>query len=237
MDTGARKWGRPYLNRLFFSLLGERMADRVLLLLAREGRALDRRRAQPDRRRLPLRPQLGLPGGRAVPALRALLLPGHRVGDRPAASPASRPARRASTRSPAAICRPRSTPPTTSPTRPLRAPVARFLEEERRARAGRDGLAGRGVFALHAGSGRERRGAWPPRSRAPWQACAVDAAERRSCAGARRCGDRTANFGSCGSPSSPRPKTWPPTSNARLALRGGDVPFTVIESPPVSPWA
>jgi hypothetical protein len=39
MDTGARKWGRPYLNRLFFSLLGERMADRVLLLLAkRSGR-------------------------------------------------------------------------------------------------------------------------------------------------------------------------------------------------------
>ena len=35
MDTGNRKWGRPYLNRLFFSLLGERMADRVLLLLAR----------------------------------------------------------------------------------------------------------------------------------------------------------------------------------------------------------
>jgi hypothetical protein len=37
MDTGARKWGRPYLNRVFFSLLGERMADRVLLLLARRG--------------------------------------------------------------------------------------------------------------------------------------------------------------------------------------------------------
>jgi predicted N-acyltransferase len=36
MDTGNRKWGRPYLNRLFFSLLGERMADRVLLLLARK---------------------------------------------------------------------------------------------------------------------------------------------------------------------------------------------------------
>ncbi len=35
MDTGSRKWGRPYLNRLFFSLLGERMADRVLLILAR----------------------------------------------------------------------------------------------------------------------------------------------------------------------------------------------------------
>jgi hypothetical protein len=37
MDTGARKWGRPYLNRMFFSLLGERMADRVLLLMARRG--------------------------------------------------------------------------------------------------------------------------------------------------------------------------------------------------------
>jgi predicted N-acyltransferase len=36
MDTGNRKWGRPYLNRQFFSLLGERMADRVLLLLARK---------------------------------------------------------------------------------------------------------------------------------------------------------------------------------------------------------
>lgn len=33
-DTGARKWGRPYLTRAFFSLLGERMADRVLLMLA-----------------------------------------------------------------------------------------------------------------------------------------------------------------------------------------------------------
>jgi len=33
-DTGARKWGRPYLTRSFFSLLGERMADRVLLVLA-----------------------------------------------------------------------------------------------------------------------------------------------------------------------------------------------------------
>lgn len=36
-DTGARKWGRPYLTRRFFSLLGERMADRVLLILAYRG--------------------------------------------------------------------------------------------------------------------------------------------------------------------------------------------------------
>ncbi|QHL90080.1 GNAT family N-acetyltransferase [Sphingomonas changnyeongensis] len=36
-DTGARKWGRPYLTRRFFSLLGERMGDRVLLILALRG--------------------------------------------------------------------------------------------------------------------------------------------------------------------------------------------------------
>jgi predicted N-acyltransferase len=33
-DTGARKWGQPYLTRRFFPMLGERMGDRVLLLLA-----------------------------------------------------------------------------------------------------------------------------------------------------------------------------------------------------------
>jgi predicted N-acyltransferase len=33
-DTGSRKWGRPYLTRAFFTMLGERMADRVLLMLA-----------------------------------------------------------------------------------------------------------------------------------------------------------------------------------------------------------
>ena len=35
MDTGSRKWGRPYLNRRFFSLVGERMPERVLLVMAR----------------------------------------------------------------------------------------------------------------------------------------------------------------------------------------------------------
>ncbi len=35
MDTGSRKWGTPYLNRRFFSLLSERMADKVLLIMAR----------------------------------------------------------------------------------------------------------------------------------------------------------------------------------------------------------
>ncbi|WP_417581910.1 GNAT family N-acetyltransferase [Pelagibacterium sp.] len=37
MDTGARKWGRPYLNREFFSRVTETMADSVVLMLARDG--------------------------------------------------------------------------------------------------------------------------------------------------------------------------------------------------------
>ncbi|RBP16743.1 hypothetical protein DFR50_10420 [Roseiarcus fermentans] len=39
MDTGSRKWGRPYLTRRFFSLIGAAMAERILLVMAkREGR-------------------------------------------------------------------------------------------------------------------------------------------------------------------------------------------------------
>lgn len=37
MDTGSRKWGRPYLNRNFFSLIGESMGDRIVLMLAHNG--------------------------------------------------------------------------------------------------------------------------------------------------------------------------------------------------------
>jgi predicted N-acyltransferase len=33
-DTGSRKWGRPYLTRAFFDLVGERMGNSVLLFLA-----------------------------------------------------------------------------------------------------------------------------------------------------------------------------------------------------------
>jgi uncharacterized protein len=35
MDTGSRKWGRPYLTRAFFSLVGESMPEDVLLVMAR----------------------------------------------------------------------------------------------------------------------------------------------------------------------------------------------------------
>lgn len=36
-DTGQRKWGQPYLTRKAFSLLGERMADQILLVMAYDG--------------------------------------------------------------------------------------------------------------------------------------------------------------------------------------------------------
>ena len=60
MDTGSRKWGRPYLNRALLLAARRAMADRCLLVMAERGGRYDRRRAQPHRRRLPLRPLLGL---------------------------------------------------------------------------------------------------------------------------------------------------------------------------------
>jgi uncharacterized protein len=39
METGSRKWGRPYLTREFYSRVGEKMRDQVLLVMAkRSGR-------------------------------------------------------------------------------------------------------------------------------------------------------------------------------------------------------
>jgi uncharacterized protein len=35
METGSRKWGRPYLSRAFFSLIGQTMPKDVLLVMAR----------------------------------------------------------------------------------------------------------------------------------------------------------------------------------------------------------
>jgi uncharacterized protein len=35
METGSRKWGRPYLTREFYSLVGEKMRDRIVLIMAK----------------------------------------------------------------------------------------------------------------------------------------------------------------------------------------------------------
>ncbi|MET3824739.1 putative N-acyltransferase [Sphingomonas sp. PvP055] len=81
-DTGARKWGQPYLTRSFFTLLGQTMADKVLLIFAeRDGRTIAGALNLIGERDA-LRPLLGLHRGSAVPPLRAVLLPGDRRSDR-----------------------------------------------------------------------------------------------------------------------------------------------------------
>jgi len=35
METGSRKWGRPYLTRKFYSLIGQSMPDKIVLIMAR----------------------------------------------------------------------------------------------------------------------------------------------------------------------------------------------------------
>ena len=35
METGSRKWGRPYLTRTFYSLAGKKMRDRIVLIMAK----------------------------------------------------------------------------------------------------------------------------------------------------------------------------------------------------------
>ena len=37
METGSRKWGRPYLTREFFSLISQSMAGNILLVIAKRG--------------------------------------------------------------------------------------------------------------------------------------------------------------------------------------------------------
>ena len=94
-STVDRKWGSAYLSRSFFSLLGERLGDRVVLMLAENARQAGGGRAEPRWQRGAVWPQLGLPRRLAVPAFRALLLPRHRLGDR--ARAAARGGRRAGT--------------------------------------------------------------------------------------------------------------------------------------------
>ncbi len=115
MDTGSRKWGTPYLTRACFSLLGETMADRILLVFAKRSGRYVAGALNCDRPGRAIRPLLGRARGSPLPPFRGLLLPGHRVRHRPQARAGSRPARKARTSSPAAICRARPIAPITSP--------------------------------------------------------------------------------------------------------------------------
>jgi predicted N-acyltransferase len=78
MDTGSRKWGRPYLTRKFYSLIGERMPDDILLVMARHNGRYVAGAINFIGWRYALRPPLGLHRGSPVPAFRGLLPSGDR---------------------------------------------------------------------------------------------------------------------------------------------------------------
>ena len=117
MDTGSRKWGRPYLTRSFYSIVGEKMRDKILLVMAKRNGRYIAGAINFIGVRHAVRPPLGLHRAARVPAFRGLLLPGHAVRHRAQARRGSRPAPAASTRSRAATCRPRPIRRTTSPIR------------------------------------------------------------------------------------------------------------------------
>ena len=82
-DTGSRKWGRPYLTREFFELAQERLRDDILLVMCRRaGRWIAGALNLIGRETLYGR-YWGCHRRSPVPALRDLLLPGHRLRDRP----------------------------------------------------------------------------------------------------------------------------------------------------------
>ena len=105
-DTFYRHGHEPYLNLQFFKLIGERLPERVMLKIARQGRTPIARRDLLRGRGCAVRPLLGRRRQLPQPAFRDLLLPGDRILHREGIASGSSPARKASTRCPAASCRP-----------------------------------------------------------------------------------------------------------------------------------
>jgi predicted N-acyltransferase len=114
MDTGSRKWGRPYLTRDFFTRVGQTMADRIALVMAfRDGEPIAGALNFIGRDAL-----YGRQWGTTCPScISSSATTRPSTSPFRAAFPASRPAPRASTRSRAAICPPPSIRPTSSPIR------------------------------------------------------------------------------------------------------------------------
>ena len=131
METGSRKWGRPYLTRRFFSLIGETMADRDRADHGEAQRPLHRRRDQFHRRRHAVRPSLGREANTTRSCISRSAITRRSTSPSPAGFSASRPAPRASTSSPAAICPARPIRRITSPTLRLRRAIDDYLKRER----------------------------------------------------------------------------------------------------------
>ncbi len=117
MDTGSRKWGRPYLTREFYSLVGETMRERILLVMAkRAGRWIAGAINFIGSDTLFGRHWGASSSTRSCISRSAITRPS--TMPLPISSYGSRPAPRGSTRSRAAICRPPPIRRITSPTRP-----------------------------------------------------------------------------------------------------------------------
>ena len=76
-STVDRKWGSAYLTRRFFSMLGERLGHKVVLMYAENAGKPVAGALNLAGVRGAVRPQLGLPRRLAIPAFRAVLLPRH----------------------------------------------------------------------------------------------------------------------------------------------------------------
>ena len=130
-STYDRKWGYPALTPSFFTSVAEALPDRILVVLARRGRTLRRRRALLRGARHAVRPQLGMHRAPSGPALRDVLLPAHRTLHSARAVAVRRRRPGASTSSCAGSFRSRRIPRTGSGTRAFAKPSPRFLADER----------------------------------------------------------------------------------------------------------
>ena len=104
------KWGRSaYLSRSFCSLLGERLGDRVVLMVAEKAGKPVAGALNLAGQRGAVRPQLGLPRRLRRSCISSSATTAPSTSRSSTGCSASRPARRASTRSSAATCRRRPT--------------------------------------------------------------------------------------------------------------------------------
>ena len=117
MDTGSRKWGRPYLTRKFFSLIGAKHAGAHPADHGEARRPLDRGRDQLHRRARRSTAAIGARSSIIPSCISRFAITRPSTTRSRMASSASKPARRASTSSRAAMCRSRPIPPITSPIR------------------------------------------------------------------------------------------------------------------------
>ncbi|MGY3458408.1 putative N-acyltransferase [Bradyrhizobium sp. LM3.4] len=115
METGSRKWGRPYLTREFFSLIGETMSQDVLLIMARRATIAGSLARSTSSARTRCSAATGVRSSIIPSCISRSAIIRRSTSPSNTAWGMSRPARRVSTRSRAATCRGPPTPPTSSP--------------------------------------------------------------------------------------------------------------------------